>query len=211
MSVRTIFSSVLMILLSSKIHKESSYVQGNFYGPREPELCLLMIFHLDLRSWEGGYGTIISLAKFWHVKEDRGGGVPLPSHARGDQRSRGGVPGSVVRLPVSSLLQARVSIKFSSCVYFTPQIFSSLPDSKLSKIQERTSEFMFKHGLAIPLWDMATVCLFIRSFNLSFCSMKGRVPDPVEPSPSHSQEYFLKAVYRAFAFYSYIFLLQLKL
>ena len=73
------------------------------------------------------------------MKEDRGGGVPRLSRARGDQRGRGGVPGSVVRLPVSSLLQARVSIKNSAVVFPSRHNFLAVfTDSKLRKIQERT-------------------------------------------------------------------------
>ena len=77
---------------------------------------------------------------FLHAKEDRGVGVPRLSRARGDQRSRGGVTGSLVCLRFSSLLQARVSIKNSAVVFPSRHNFflAVFTDSKLRKIQERT-------------------------------------------------------------------------
>ncbi len=110
---------------------------------------------------------------FLHVKEDQGGGVPRPLRARGTSRAE------------VECLEASFASRFPLC--FKPGsdrksavVFSSrhnffltvFMDSKLTKIQERTPEFMFKQGLVIPSWVMGNVSLFVRSFNLSFCSLK---------------------------------------
>ena len=96
-------------------------------------------FHLDLRCKKVGYQSVYRWLNFFSCK-----GRPwrrcTPALARqGDQRSRGGVTGSLVCLRFSSLLQARVSIKNSAVVFPSRHNFLAVfTDSKLRKIQERT-------------------------------------------------------------------------